>query len=489
MSSMAEPVSVKAFFFDISALLEYVGQYERYSGIQRVVATLIARFAALPDVGPVYLSFVDPARGENLCVPFEQVGVEVLEAPSRMRATFFFNAARQAPLIDALERYRRHPLKYRFHKHRLDLMFALGRERPFRRFGVSRELWPQLCAGAAPDAAPAPISPQPFASVAQAGDKLILLDSSWLDRHTDAFARAKQLGVEIYPFAHDLIPLVAAASIEKGEVSKVFYDWLIRSAAYATRFLANSRATASDLAAFLSAHGRQAPVVAVPLAQAGLESIDDSGQNFRPRAGLGSIGDRLYPVAAEALDLSGNVRVMALSPYVLCVGTIEARKNIWRLLMAWKSLIDRGHYDLPKLALAGRKGWLSRDVEDFLSGTGHLTGYVQLIETPSDEELAFLYRHCAFGAMVSLYEGWGLPVGEALAYGKTSVAARAGALPEVGGDLVEYCDPLSVTSIADAVWRLWSEPGRREALEARIAATRLRGWDDVARDLLDAVRD
>jgi glycosyltransferase involved in cell wall biosynthesis len=57
----------------------------------------------------------------------------------------------------------------------------------------------------------------------------------------------------------------------------------------------------------------------------------------------------------------------------------------------------------------------------------------------------------------------------------------------VGGDLVEYCDPTSIDSIAEACLRLVTNPAHRESLEARIAMTRLRSWDDVAADLVKAI--
>ncbi len=88
--------------------------------------------------------------------------------------------------------------------------------------------------------------------------------------------------------------------------------------------------------------------------------------------------------------------------------------------------------------------------------------------------------------MASKYEGWGLPVGEALAYGKTAVVANNSALPEVGGQLVEYCDAESVDSIA-AIERVL-DPGHRMALERKIAAADLRSWNDVAQDMLAALR-
>ncbi len=194
-----------------------------------------------------------------------------------------------------------------------------------------------------------------------------------------------------------------------------------------------------------------------------------------------------YPYLSQTVGLRAGIRQTVSVPYVLCVGTIEARKNIWRTIAAWKKLLEAGHYDLPRLVLAGRNGWMHSDVDDILAGTGNLYGWVRVVNGPTDRELDFLYRNCKFLIMCSLYEGWGLPVGEALFYGKTSVVSTAGALPEVGGDLVEYCDPASIESIADAVWRLCSDPVRRTELEDRIAATKLRSWSDVAADLRRAV--
>ncbi|WP_239428215.1 glycosyltransferase [Snodgrassella communis] len=169
--------------------------------------------------------------------------------------------------------------------------------------------------------------------------------------------------------------------------------------------------------------------------------------------------------------------------YVLHVGTIEIRKNIWRLVLAWKKLLDEGKSDLPYLVLAGRKGWFNERLWDLLKGTNNLYGNVIILDNVSDGELDALYRNCLFTSTISLYEGWGLPIGESLAYGKTSVVANSTSLPEVGMDLVEYCDPLSVDSIADAVEKLIYDSDYRQFLESKIQNAKLRNWADVAHDL------
>jgi glycosyltransferase involved in cell wall biosynthesis len=198
------------------------------------------------------------------------------------------------------------------------------------------------------------------------------------------------------------------------------------------------------------------------------------------------VNRKAYPeIVATSLD--ERLQAITSYPYVLCVGTIESRKNVWRLATAWDRLSRMEGISLPKLVFAGRPGYMKHDLDALLAATGRIRGWVDIIETPSDAELIHLYRNCLFLAMPSLYEGWGLPVGEALSYGKTAVVSNTSSLPEVGGDLVEYCDPTSIDSIAAACLRLVTDPAHRESLEARIALTRLRSWDDVAADLVKAI--
>ncbi len=194
-----------------------------------------------------------------------------------------------------------------------------------------------------------------------------------------------------------------------------------------------------------------------------------------------------FDKAPQGQVLRREITELARTPFVLVVGTLESRKNIWRLAQAWQRLSAEAGLALPRLVFAGKRGWHIADFNDLMQATGNLGGLVQFADRPSDTELAWLYENCLFTAMVSLYEGWGLPIGESLAFGKTAVVADNSSMPEVGGDMVEYCDATSIDSIADAVRKLVAEPAHRETLEARIADTRLRTWDDVAADFVAAL--
>jgi glycosyltransferase involved in cell wall biosynthesis len=137
--------------------------------------------------------------------------------------------------------------------------------------------------------------------------------------------------------------------------------------------------------------------------------------------------------------------------YVLTVATLEPRKNLPRLVEAFQLARLEG----IELRVVGARGW--GDVE--VNGTG-----VKLLGEVADEELARLYRGARCVAYVSLYEGFGFPVLEAMACGAAVVTSRGGACEEVGGSAVVLVDPFDVQSIAD---------GLREAVDRRAELSEL----------------
>jgi glycosyltransferase involved in cell wall biosynthesis len=144
-------------------------------------------------------------------------------------------------------------------------------------------------------------------------------------------------------------------------------------------------------------------------------------------------------------------------PYVLAVGTLEPRKNLERLIAAWRGL-DGTH----ALALVGPRGWEEeRIVEAARAGDVRLLGRV------SDEDLAALYAGCACFAYPSLYEGFGLPVLEAMAAGAPVLTSNVSSLPEVAGDAALLVDPLDTEALRAGLERLLSDEALRADLAAR----------------------
>jgi glycosyltransferase involved in cell wall biosynthesis len=133
--------------------------------------------------------------------------------------------------------------------------------------------------------------------------------------------------------------------------------------------------------------------------------------------------------------------------YVLAVGTLEPRKNLPRLIEA------TGRLGL-ELRIAGARGWGGVDVEE---------PHVRWAGRPSDEELAALLRGALCLAYPSLWEGFGIPVLEAMLCGTPVVTSADSAMAEVAGDAAELVDPRDVNSIATGIERAL---GRRDELRA-----------------------
>ena len=161
--------------------------------------------------------------------------------------------------------------------------------------------------------------------------------------------------------------------------------------------------------------------------------------------------------------------------YVLCVGTLEPRKNMVGALRAFREVART--VDDVLLVLVGGGGWRNAEFEAELGDRDRLclTGHV------SDEELARLYAGASCFLYPSLYEGFGLPVLEALASGTPVVTSDRASLPEVVGDAGLSVSPQDVDALADAVTRVLTDPDLAADLRRRgLARAALRTWDSCA---------
>lgn len=153
-------------------------------------------------------------------------------------------------------------------------------------------------------------------------------------------------------------------------------------------------------------------------------------------------------------------------PFVLSVGRLDRRKNVERVIEAYRTLLRRG-VRCGGLVIAGPDDSGSAEVRARLEA-GRVpnerivvTGYVE------EAELVALNRRAAVVAYPSLAEGFGLPVLEAMACGTPVVTSNVSSMPEVAGDAALLVDPHDGTAIADALQRILEEPGLREDLRAR----------------------
>lgn len=167
--------------------------------------------------------------------------------------------------------------------------------------------------------------------------------------------------------------------------------------------------------------------------------------------------------------------------YLLSVGTLQPRKNYPRVIRAVKLLRDRG-FDLH-YAIAGGKGWLVDEInesiaENQMQDRVHLLGFVE------DDQLPALYGGAKALVSPSLYEGFGLPLLEAMACGIPVITSNLSSLPEVAGDAGIQVDPTDVSSIAEAIAQVVTDNELRADLSQRglKRATQF-SWERSARQL------
>jgi alpha-1,3-rhamnosyl/mannosyltransferase len=288
----------------------------------------------------------------------------------------------------------------------------------------------------------------------QRADVIVGLGDFWCHRgHVDALLRLKGEARLIH-MVHDLFVL------DHPEWSHPYFGRLVGEklralAPRVDRWLTTSRFVANELARFLLP--KTAAIDLVPLG-ADLHAPED-------------------PAALSRRGLVAN-------SYILHVGTLEPRKNLITLLDA----VERVPQAWP-LVLVGRDGWRSNEIHSRLRRAHK--GAARWISNAADSELTSLYRGASFTVVPSLGEGWGLPIQESLAQGVPCIAARTGALPEVGGDLVRYVDPNDTDALAAAIADWSSNPAALADARRKIAhyvKQRQPSWDDAAAQVLKSVR-
>ena len=192
----------------------------------------------------------------------------------------------------------------------------------------------------------------------------------------------------------------------------------------------------------------------------------------------------LAPAASrESLASLGLVE-----PYFLFVGTLEPRKNLARLLEAFSHLPANLRYSAV-LAIAGGNGWGGLDVATIARKYG-VQDRVRVLGYVGDEQLATLYTHALFLAMPSLYEGFGLPLIEAMSRGTPVLTSNCASMPEIAGDAGILVAPNDVGSIAQGLLELLSNDVQRVVLASRaIVNSKHFSWARAAENTMKTFDD
>ncbi|HMN05878.1 MAG TPA: glycosyltransferase family 1 protein [Flavobacteriales bacterium] len=172
-------------------------------------------------------------------------------------------------------------------------------------------------------------------------------------------------------------------------------------------------------------------------------------------------------------------------PYFVSVGSLHPRKNIARLLEAFDRFAD----ERPdaRLVIVGEAFWWDDRMKAAWKKMKH-AGQVVFTGRLEQKELHQVLADALALVFVSYFEGFGIPVAEAMQCGVPVIAANATSLPEVAGDAAVYCDPFEVGSITEAMQQVWSDAALRERLSAAglLRAQRFT-WDETAKGLWASV--
>lgn len=197
----------------------------------------------------------------------------------------------------------------------------------------------------------------------------------------------------------------------------------------------------------------------------------------------------LYPKQLFAADDKGKaVRGLIRDKFIIMVSAVGANKNHAGLIKAYLQFCSHHPQSDIRLVVTGpvRQYQVIRDVleqyPDLLENI-IFTGFV------TDEELIWLYRNALAFAYVSFYEGFGLPILEALSVGKAVICSETSSMPEVGGEAVQYCNPYDIDSIEDAIGQVVLNESRRKELEQKaiVQASKF-SYENTAQKTLEIYR-
>lgn len=174
-------------------------------------------------------------------------------------------------------------------------------------------------------------------------------------------------------------------------------------------------------------------------------------------------------------------------PFILCVGTLEKRKNLPTLFEAFSKLKNNGVKH--KLVIVGMKGWKYGEIFETLSKLNLnddviFTGYIP------DEDLVKFYNAADLFVYPSLYEGFGLPPLEAMACGTPVITSNTSSLPEVVGNAGLMVDPYDFDALADKMYQILTDDGLRNMLSKKsLHRAKMFSWEKTARETWKVYQD
>lgn len=192
--------------------------------------------------------------------------------------------------------------------------------------------------------------------------------------------------------------------------------------------------------------------------------------------------DDVVPAAA------GVEQTARFPDFVLCVSSMQRRKNYPFLLSLWRRLLEEfGSESIPGLVCVAYGSQEGERIKNEVARDPVLRDHVLILNRLSDGEVLWLYDNCMFTVFPSLYEGWGLPVGESLGRRKICIASNASSIPEIAPDYTDLLDPLDFASWYARLKTYIFDSRERARREKEIGAYKPRTWHDTAEQLVSQI--
>lgn len=189
---------------------------------------------------------------------------------------------------------------------------------------------------------------------------------------------------------------------------------------------------------------------------------------------------------ATTTDVVRPVDMKESERFIFVLGTFEVRKNYTLLYQALKLAQIEGR-DLPKIVIAGRKGWLSSDILYIIEHDPYMKEKLVWISNVSDSELNWLFENCLFTVFPSIAEGWGLPIVESLQHGKFSLVSGASSMLEIGKGLVDYFLPYDARECMEKMQYYIAEDRYKKMNKKVSKEYEVFTWDASFEQLKDAI--
>ena len=428
-------------------------QLPQLTGVQRVVATVLGQLLhSRSDVKPVRFDTGSnhflPIAPEDLPLVVRKYGELPQTTPAAQMTSLYSQGGRRWKKFPDLDLRPLSILRQRAPENVKSAVDAYRLSRKALRRSVRHWLLPKVNhtpPSSGTDLAkgsPRPVdrsdreAERPQTALFGSGDVFLSMSLTWgRSGYWPAVAFNKRGGAKVIQFLHDIIP-VLQPQWALPELSELVTAWFHELAHQADLLLVSSQFQRSEIRGYLERAGLPQPPIEIV-------RLGDDPPYFKKM--------RNDVIAASPEHSPAG-------PFVLCVSGFFQRKNQRALYHVWRRLAVELQDRCPLLVLVGHGPLASGELFDEIRRDPLTRDRVLVLCDVQDEHLANLYQKCLFTVYPSFYEGWGLPVCESLWFGRYCIASSQSSIPEVGGDLVDYFDPMDQAELYRKVMHAIATP-------------------------------